>query len=67
MLMRLATASVSILVTVSVTVSEQARRSHSQRKTSVMTAPLAKFLFAGTACCLASQTSLLSMASVSAI
>jgi hypothetical protein len=60
MLMRLA---MSMLVTVS----EQAGRSQSQRKASVMTALSAKSVFAGTASCSASQTSLLSTASVSAI
>lgn len=63
MAMAMATASVSMLVTVS----EQAGRSQSQRKASVMTALSAKSVFAGTASCSASQTSLLSTASVSAI
>src|SRR5207248_10955998 len=49
-----------------VTMSEQARRSHSQRKTSVTTAPPAKFLFAGMGYCSASQISLLPRALVSA-
>ena len=49
------------------TVSEKARRSHSQRKGWVMAALQAKFLFAETACCLASLTALISMASGSAI
>src|ERR1700730_3947099 len=62
-----AMASASARVSMLVTVSEQALHFHSTRKTSVMPALPAKFLFAGKACCLGSQTSLLSMAPVLAI
>jgi hypothetical protein len=65
MLMRLAMAKAS--VSMLLTVSGQAGRSHSQRKRSVTAALPAKFLLAGMARCWVSQTSLLSTASVSAI